>query len=258
MELKEWSALMSLQLDNKTILITGACGKLGKASTRMFLERGASITATDRIDIAEHPFMQELLEQYGDGRLLLVQADVTEEHQVSDLLEKVRSHFGRLDGSFHNAYAQKSRAVIDYTLEEWEQVVRGTLTSTFLVCKYALKLMMDSGGGAVLNVSSALAHTPNIHNSAYGAAKAGIQQLTRVIAKEHAAHHIRANCIVPGDFKENLDSLSAKFRESMKMNTLIGRSGKPDEIAEFAAFLLSDAASYITGSLHTIDGGYRL
>lgn len=249
---------MSLQLQNKTILITGACGKLGKASTRMFLERGAQVVATDRIDIGEHPLMQELLAHYGEGRLLLMQADVTEEQQVQDLLDKVRSHFGRLDGSFHNAYAQKSRPVIEYSLEEWEQVVRGTLTSTFLICKYALQLMMESGGGAVLNVSSALAHMPAERNAAYGAAKAGIEQLTRVIAKEHAAHHIRANCIVPGDFKENPDSLAEAFRERMKMNTLIGRSGAPEEIAEFAAFLLSDAASYITGSMHTIDGGYRM
>lgn len=234
---------MGLQLENKIILITGACGKLGKASTRMFLEKGAAIAATDRIDIERHPLMQELLEQYGEQRLLLVQADVTDEGQVSHLLETVRSRFGRLDGSFHNAYAQLSRPLIDYTLDEWESVVRGTLTSTFLVCKYALKLMIESGGGAVLNVSSALANSPLNNNSAYGAAKAGIQQLTRVIAKEHAADHIRANCLVPGDFKENLESLSEAFRERMKSSTLIGRSGKPEEIAEFAAFLLSDAAS---------------
>lgn len=250
---------MNQMLDNKVILITGACGKLGKASTRMFLQRGATIAATDRVDIAEHPVMQALLDEYGPQRLLLIKADVTDEEQVSELFGQVRSRFGRLDGSFHNAYAQKSRLVIDYTLAEWEDVVRGTLTSTFLICQYAVKLMLESGGGGViLNSSSVLGHKPIERNAAYGAAKSGVEQLTRVIAKEYASQGIRANCIVPGDFKEDIDSLPDGFKEQMKKNTLLGRSGTSEEVAESAAFLLSDAASYITATLLTIDGGYRL
>lgn len=245
-------------LDDKVILITGACGKLGKASTRMFLERGAKVAATDRSDLAAHPVMKALMDEYGEQRLQLIRADVKDEAQVEELIAQIRSRFGRLDGSFHNAYAQQLRLVIEYTLEEWEEVVRGTLTSTFLICKNAIQLMIESGGGVILNTSSVLAHKPAMKYAAYGAAKSGIEQLTRVIAVEYASQGIRANCIVPGDFKENIGWSSDKAKKQMKTNTLVGRSGTPQEIAEFAAFLLSDAASYITAAMLTIDGGYRL
>lgn len=248
---------MKQQLQNKVIVITGALGKIGFSSTRMFLERGAKVVANDWVVANDAPRMLALMEQYGSERLLFVEADASDEDQVIGLFSQIRDRFGRLDGSFHNCYLQNRKPVTGYTLEDWNQVIQGTLTSTFLISKHAILLMKDSGGGSIVNTSSILGMKPRVGEGAYGSAKAGINFLTQVIAAENANHGIRANVIVPGDIKEPKQRTTQKAAEIRK-DILLGRSGTPDEVSELAAFLLSDASAYITGSLYTIDGGIRI
>src|SRR5690606_13185249 len=133
-----------LQLNNKVILITGALGALGSSAIQMFLERGASLAACDIKSIDSSPKIDALARQFGEQRLLYIQADVTDEEQVKHVMEKTKQVFGRLDGSYHNAYVNNYRSIAEQTLEEWEGSIRGTLTSTFLVCKYATQLMIES------------------------------------------------------------------------------------------------------------------
>lgn len=249
---------MTFSLHDKVILITGACGRIGKASVRLFLENGATVVASDLIPAASQPLFGELTERFGERRLLTVQSDACDESQVMALMNEINDRFGRLDGCFHNAFAQLHRPFADYTLEEWERVVRGTLTSAFLVSKHAVKMMLASGGGAILNTSSILSERPQAHSAAYSASKAAINQMTKVLALEYGASNIRANCLLPGDIKEPDPNVSAAYVERMKEITLIGRSGTPEEVAELAAFLLSDSAAYVTGASYVIDGGFRL
>jgi NAD(P)-dependent dehydrogenase (short-subunit alcohol dehydrogenase family) len=248
---------MNLPLQDKVIVVTGALGKIGFASVRMFLARGANVIANDWVAAEESPGMMALQEEYGPDRLLFVQADASNEDQVAGMFHQIREQFGRLDGSFHNSYKQNRKPVAEYTLEDWNEVIQGTLTSTFLICKYAILLMQDSGGGSIVNNSSVLGVQPRAGEGAYGSSKAGINFLTQVIAAENAASGIRANVIIPGDIKEP-KQLSPEKMEQLRKSTWLGRRGTPDEVSELASFLLSDASSFITGSLYTIDGGIRI
>lgn len=247
-------------MEGKVILITGALGQAGQSAVRLFLNKGAAVIAGDCADIARFPDMARLQGEVGEQRFLFMQADMNEEDQVSAVMAEIDRRFGRLDGCYHNVYASVEKAALELSLEEWESSIRGTLTSTFLVCKHVLPLMIKSGGGAIVNTSSVRGHYPDRGCIAYGAAKAGVNQFTRMLAADYADHGIRANVIVPGDFKseEEHRRLTKQDIALIRERTLLKRSGTTDEVSEVAAFLLSDAASYVTASLYSVDGGYGL
>lgn len=247
-------------LEGKTILITGALGQLGRSAVPLFLRRGATVIGCDIVPLTDRPEIGAVAEEYGESRFLFVQADAADEAQVRELIETVDRKFGRLDGLYCNAYTNVWKPLLDLSLDEWERSLKGTLTSAFLCCKYAMPLLIRSGGGSIVNTSSVLGHIAKSGCLAYGSAKAGVNQLTKVIAKDYAAYGIRANTLAPGDFKapEKLAAMSEKSKEMIGRETLLGRSGSSDEINEVAAFLLSDAASYVTGSLYPVDGGFHV
>ncbi|WNQ13060.1 SDR family oxidoreductase [Paenibacillus aurantius] len=247
-------------LEGKIILITGGLGTLGSSAIRLFLKQGATIAASDRKALQEHPAVEAAVEPYGKERFQYFQADVTDEAQVQELAEEIGRRFGALHGLYHNVYVNVAKPLLELTLEQWEDSMRGSLTSAFLVCKYMLPLMIRSGGGSIVNTSSIIGQVPLNNYLAYGTAKAGMNQFTRLVAKDYASQGIRANVLVPGDFKsdEFLESPPDSFREMMGNITLLGRSARADEINEVASFLLSDASSYVTASLYSADGGFRL
>ncbi|MBP1990148.1 SDR family NAD(P)-dependent oxidoreductase [Paenibacillus eucommiae] len=249
--------MCALQLQNKVILITGALGLAGKAAIEQFLSKGAAIAAMDIKETDDFAELSDLQQKYGAERLIYIKADCTQEEQIKSAIIQIDSSFGRLNGYYHNVYVNPSLAIADMSLSEWEHSLRGTLTSGFLICKHAAPLMMASGGGAIVNNSSILGSRVRPNTAVYGTGKAGLEQLTRAIAYEYAAYGIRANTIVPGDFKseQQLLSLPREHMEGMKVESLIGRSGTPEEINEVAAFLLSDASSYVTGSSYPVNGG---
>ncbi|MNI12226.1 Glucose 1-dehydrogenase 2 [compost metagenome] len=226
----------------------------------MFLERGAILFGCDRHPIESVPEIEKWRQQYGEQRFIYKQADACNEEQVMSMMAEIEHSFGRLDGTYHNVYKNIEKPAIELSLAEWEESIRGTLTSTFLVCKYALPLMIRSGGGSIVNMSSVLGQLPINGCLAYGTAKAGIIQLTKVLALDYAKHGIRANTVVPGDFRSNeaYERQSEQEKEAMRKNAFLGRSGKADEINEVVAFLLSDASSYVTGSSYNVDGGFHL
>lgn len=252
--------MMHSQLNNKVIVITGALGVLGSAATRLFLERGASIAACDIRTSDEDGGMSELLTEYGGRRLLYIPGDMTSEADVDRLFRRIEDHFGRLDGLYHNVFVNKSATIANQAVQDWEESIRGTLTSTFLVNKHSARSMRQNGGGSIVNTSSIMGSVPAVENAAYGAGKAAVEQLTRVAAVEFAPWGIRVNAIAPGDFKSEqvLAQASDAQAETMRRLTLIGRSGRPNEINELAAFLLSDAGSYATGSIFPVTGGFGL
>lgn len=252
----------SQQLQDKVIIITGAAGQLGLTSVKMFLDRGAKIVANDIVDIAQSPQLQKIQEQYSEDRFYFIQADISREEQVKQAYEEIDRKFGRLDGLFHNAYKQIAKPVIDLTLQEWNDVMTGSLTSTFLVCKYAVLSMLKSGGGSIVNTSSIISTEVfrKKANAAYGTAKAGLNQFTRILAVEYADRGIRANVVIPASLSttEKVKEMKPEKLRRVRERVPLGRYGTTDDVAELAAFLLSDASSYITSSLYHIDGGYGL
>lgn len=250
----------SASLQDKVILITGALGDAGREAIKLFLEKGALVAACDIKTIDGFPEWEALQKQYGSDHLLYMEANCMKEDHVISVMERIDQYYGRLNGSYHNVYVNRGFTIAELSLQDWEDSIKGTLTSTFLVCKYAAQLMIRSGGGAIVNTSSILGSSARVYNAAYGAGKAGLEQLTRSIAVEYAPYGIRANAVIPGDFKgeQLLATLSQEHFEGMKKTALIGRSGTPNEINEVAAFLLSDAASYVTGSMYPVNGGLWL
>ncbi|SDC96524.1 3-oxoacyl-[acyl-carrier protein] reductase [Paenibacillus sp. UNCCL117] len=249
------------QLEDKVIWITGALGMLGQSAVSMFLERGARIAACDLLAEESVPEVAAWRRTYGDDRLQYLQADMTRESDVQKAVASVLGWCGKLDGAYHNVYVNKAWSIANQTLDDWEDTVRGTLTSAFLVCKHAALAMLPAGyGGTIVLTSSILGNVPAANNGAYGAAKAGVEQLVRIAALEYAAHGIRVNALVPGDFKSVAVRAAASeaSKETIRKATLIGRSGYPGEVNETAAFLLSDAASYVTGSRYLVTGGFEL
>ncbi|GGD79091.1 SDR family NAD(P)-dependent oxidoreductase [Paenibacillus nasutitermitis] len=247
-------------LQGKVLLITGGLGTLGRSAIRMFLDRGAVVFACDRIALDNCPDIGLLADQYSRDRFMFMQADMCSEEQVIAVAAAVHSRYGRLDGTYHNVYTNVWKPALSLSLPEWEDTIRGTLTSTFLLCKYALPLLVAAGGGSIVNTSSVLGQVVQKECLAYGAAKAGINQFTRVLAADYAQYGIRANVLVPGDFKP--DEVLARQTEhpsrAIMDCTWLGRSGRADEINEVAAFLLSDASSYVTGSTYSVDGGFHI
>lgn len=248
------------QLEGKVILVTGSQGQLGRSAVRMFLERGAFVAGCDLKSVQEYDELDEILAQYGSDRFMYMQANVCEEDSVVSVIEKIRDKYDRLDGSYHNVYVNRTGSIDEQSLQDFEASIQGTLTSTFLVCRHAARLMIDSGGGSIVNTSSILGIKAKVKNAAYCAGKAALDQFTRVMAIEYAPYGIRANVVVPGDFKsdEVLARLSQHHIDHMKNISAIGRSGSASEVNEVAAFLLSDAASYVTGSLYPVTGGIWL
>lgn len=252
---------MQRQLHQKAILVTGALGALGQAAVRLFLKRGASIVACDLKSVEEAEDIGELQTRFGSDRIAYLQADVTREDDLERLERWIEAQRGRLDGVYHNAYTNKTAPIAKQSLAEWEDTLRGTLTSSFLMCRCASRLMgLEGGGGSVVLTSSILSRVPVVENAAYSAAKAGVEQLVRVASVELAPQGIRVNAIVPGDFKAEsfLAQAGEQFNETMRRLTLAGRSGYPNEINEVAALLLSDAATYVTGAYYPVTGGFEL
>lgn len=246
-------------LQDKVIWITGGLGELGRSAIAMFLARGAVLFVCDRIPIERYPEIERLKRQYGDQRLQFAQADVCDERAVQSVMSDIERCFGRLDGTYHNVYTNVWKPAVELSLPEWDETIRGTLTSTFLVCKYAIPLMIRSGGGSIVNTSSILGEIPSKGCLAYGAAKAGVIQFTRVLAVDYAQDGIRANALLPGNFlsDQRLAEEMAQPDAGIRRSTWLGRSGSADEINEMASFLLSDAASYVTGSAYKVDGGFH-
>jgi NAD(P)-dependent dehydrogenase (short-subunit alcohol dehydrogenase family) len=247
-------------LKDKVIVVTGAAGGIGKAATERFLEHGAKIVAADRSQQI-HEALDDLVRS--GAPIVTCETDIANEAQVEAMVKLAVSTFGRLDGSFNNAGVDQSPAlIVDIAIEDWERVVMVNLTGTFLCMKHQIPAMLATGGGSIVNTSSVLGVIAIARNAAYTASKHGVVGLTRAAAIEYSAMGIRANALLPGAVE------TAMFAEGMKNPAMaaqlelikaahpIARMAQPREMADTAAWLLSDQSSFITGVALPADGGY--
>ncbi len=240
------------QLSGKIALITGAAHGQGAAEARLFAREGAQVVLTDIDDAAG----QAVAEEIGSHALYL-HHDVGEAPAWENAIAKAQETFGGLHVLINNAGIVPRKTLDETPLDVWERTLAVNLTGPMIGMKLAAPLIRDSGGGSIVNVSSTaglMAH----YDAAYAASKWGLRGLTKTAAIEYAPWNIRVNSIHPGlvDGTQLAATSSPELTKSSRAVIPMGRAGQPDECAELALFLASDASSYVTASEIPIDGGY--
>jgi NAD(P)-dependent dehydrogenase (short-subunit alcohol dehydrogenase family) len=245
-----------VRLENKTVIITGAGSGMGKAMSERFAAEGAKVLCAD-ISGAQ----DEVAERIGGGAIGL-HVDVSQEADIQNMIATAEKAFGRIDILVNNAGFGGGMAPLhEQTTENWDRVHGVNLRGVFFGMKHGVISMMKSGGGAIVNISSASGFVGWKGHSIYGAAKAGVNQLTKSAALDYAPHNIRVNAILPGTIWTGLVAQSKEHPEPppgvFKLPGIpMDRWGLASEISNAALFLASDEASYITGVLLPVDGGY--
>ncbi len=257
---------MSNRLQGKVAVITGACSGIGLATLELFVAEGATAIAADlQEDIGRS------LEKQFDGAVKFVACDVTRPAQIKVAIETAVSRFGGLDILFNNAgRGGTSAGVENFDADGWDQTHALLLRAVAAGTSYAVPPMKQRGGGAIINTSSISALQTGYAPIAYSVAKAGVLHYTRMAAQELSQHKIRINAVVPGFIATSIfgqgmgmDADQARgFAETIAAKSgianPIGRSGLPKDIAQAVLFFASDAATFVTGTHLTVDGGLTI
>ena len=239
------------RLGGKVAIITGAASGIGRAAAQRLVAEGARVVAGD-IDEAG---LRSLGDELGDA-VAAVRCDVTAEPEVERLAETAIERFGQLDIAFANAGVGSIQPVVDIDLEQWQRVLDINLTGPLLTIKHAARRM--TSGGSIVVTASLNAVQPGRGMGAYCTSKAGVAMLVQVAALELGPAGIRVNAIAPGLVRTPLTELSwamPGIAHGYVENTPLGRYASPEEIAGLVAYLASDEASFVSGSLQLIDGG---
>ncbi|MBR5478771.1 MAG: 3-oxoacyl-ACP reductase FabG [Clostridia bacterium] len=246
-------------LKNRVVVISGASSGLGAQMARGFAVQGADLVITARRIERLNALAEEL--RATGVKVLPVQCDVTDPVQVDAAAAAAEKEFGKVDVLVNCAGSAKNAGVLEMTNEEWDFTMSADLDSVFYVTRAFAKIMKKNNYGRIINIASmyGLVGNPAIDTVAYHASKGGVVNFTRAVAAELAKFNITCNCICPGYFATELteDVLKTdEFTAYMKATVPLGRYGKTGELNAGAIFLASDEASYVTGVILPIDGGY--
>jgi NAD(P)-dependent dehydrogenase (short-subunit alcohol dehydrogenase family) len=236
------------RLEDKVCVITGTASGIGRESAELFMSEGARVVGVDlNADAA------------GD---LAIQADVTDEEQVSDLYTRVRDELGRIDVLFNNAgiAPDDDQSILDTSYEAWRRVQEVNLTSVFLCCKYGIPHLIEGGGGSVINTASFVAVMgAAVSQISYTAAKGGVLSLSRELGVEFARKGVRVNALCPGPVNtpllQELFAADPAKAQRRYVHLPPGRFAEPREIANGALFLASDESTYVNATAFLVDGG---
>jgi NAD(P)-dependent dehydrogenase (short-subunit alcohol dehydrogenase family) len=244
-----------MRLKGKIALVTGAARGIGLAVAKaLAAERAVPVIA----DINEAG-ARDALSTLGHAEGLALGVDVADEASVAAMIDAIRARYGRLDILVNNAGIGGNTPFLDIKLAEWNRTIAVNLTGAFLVAQASARVMVKGGGGKIVNIASVSGQRGGHGRAAYGAAKAGLELLTKVMAVELAEHGINVNSIAPGAIETEMAKFAhdAATRAAYDYLIPMTRYGTPEEIADAAVFLCSDESRYIHGHTLNVDGGFR-
>lgn len=246
-------------LKNRVVVITGASSGLGKQMAYAFAKQGANLVLLARRIEKLNEISQEIKTLGVDA--LAIKCDVTKPTEIEQSAKEVKEYYGKVDILVNCAGSAKNNGVLNMTDEEWHFTIDTDLNSVFYVTRTYANIMKENNYGRIINIASMYGMVGNtaLDTVAYHSSKGGVINFTRAVAAELAKYNITCNAICPGYFETELtkETLNTKeFTDYMKMTVPLGRYGKEGELNAGAIFLASDEASYITGAILPIDGGY--
>ena len=249
------------ELSERVAIVTGAGKGIGQATAIVFSKFGAAVVLSGQ---SEAPLLETrgIIERAG-GKARIVVGDVAKEDTARQAVATALREFGRLDYAVNNAGVSPwTGNTVDCTLETWQRVLEVNLTGTWLGMKHQIPAILKHGGGAIVNMTSVAALQVFEGYPVYSASKWGVVGVTKVAAREFAARGVRVNAIAPGSIDTplfiNVINTTPHGREDYEKQTPMGRIAKSEEVAAAAAWLCSDAASYVTGAVLPVDGGMTL
>lgn len=249
-----------MRLDGKKIFVTGGARGIGKSVAAAFAQAGADLAIVD-VDIEEAERTAEQLAAENGVDTIAVKTDVTKPEEVQAMMDTILNRFNRLDVAFCNAGICMNIPAEEMTFDQWKKVIDINLTGVFLTAQAAGKVMLQQGGGSIINTASMSAHIVNVPQPqcSYNASKAGVIQLTKSLAIEWAKRNVRVNCISPGYIGTELTLNSPSLQpliEQWNAMAPLGRMGRPEELQSICVYLAGDTSSFTTGSDFVIDGAF--
>ncbi len=239
-----------INFKNKKILITGATGGIGKALVEKFVSLEGNVlatgTKTEKLEMLKKDF----------PNISILKFDISDHSKVEEFIENVSSQLSGLDILVNNAGINKDNLSLRMKEEEWKKVIDVNLGSTFLLCKHAIKKMLKSKYGRIVNITSVVGHTGNLGQANYAASKAGIIGMSKSLAIEYAKKNITINCVSPGFIQSKMtENIVESIKAVLTSRIPMAKLGTGEDVSNTVAFLSSDAASYITGETIHVNGG---
>jgi len=247
-------------LEGKVALITGGASGIGRASALLFAREGAAVAVVDLNEVKGRSVVKTIIDE--GGRAIFLSCDVTKAKDCKSAVQRTVEQLSKLDILFNNAGIIRRKSVVETSEEEWDRVMATNVKSVFLLSKYAIPIMVEAGGGAVINTASGWGLVGGGNAASYCASKGAVVLLTKAMAVDHGPQNIRVNCICPGDTDtpmlhgeaRQLGRREEEFLAESAQRPL-RRVGRPEEIAQAALYLASDASSFVTGTALVVDGG---